>query len=102
MQFQKTVPEKNSPIFERLEKGHEALESEEKEREKDDPISYWAANHTWPDNFAESHAMSSNNTNKRPRTSDHSQSSKDEKSRSYSQSRKDGNFPEQSTKSYEK
>ena len=105
VQFQKTVPEKNSPIFERLEQGPEALESEEKEKEKDDPISYWAANHTWPDNFAESHAMSSNNTNKRPRTSDHSQSSKDEKSRSYSQSRKDGNVPEQYTqytKSYEK
>ena len=88
-----------SPIFERPEEGHEASESEEEE--KDDPISYWTANHTWPDNFAESYAMSSNNTNKRPRTSDHSQSSKDEKSRSYSQSRKDGNVPEQYTKSYE-
>ncbi|KAI4154068.1 MAG: hypothetical protein LQ340_001923 [Diploschistes diacapsis] len=46
--------------------------------------------------------MSSNNTSKRPRTSDHYQSSKDEKPRSYSQSRKDGDVPEQYTKSYEK
>jgi hypothetical protein len=45
--------------------------------------------------------MSSNNTNKRPRTSDHSQSGKDEK-RSYSQSRRDGDVSEQYTKSYEK
>ena len=45
---------------------------------------------------------SSNNTNKRQRTSDRSQSGKDETPRSYSQSRKDGNLPEQYTKSYEK
>ena len=87
-------------IFERPEQEPEAPESEEKE--KDNPISYWAVNHTWPDNFAESCTMSSNNTNKRPRTLDHAQSSKDEKSRSYSQSRKDGDVPEQYTKSYEK
>ena len=44
--------------------------------------------------------MSSNNTNKRLRRSDHSQSSKDEKS--YSGSRKDGDVPLQYTKAYEK
>ena len=58
-----------SPIFERPEGGPEASESTN--TEKDDPISYWAVNHTWPDNFAEPRAMSSsNNTNKRRRTSD--------------------------------
>lgn len=101
MQFQETVPETNSPIFERSEGRPEGSESEKKE--KDDPISYWAANHSWPDNFAESRAMSSsNNTNKRQRTLDRSRSDKDEKSPSYSQSRKDGDVPEQYTKSYEK
>lgn len=45
---------------------------------------------------------SSNNTNKRQRTLDRSQRGKDEKSPSYSQSRKDGDVPEQYTKSYEK
>ena len=100
VQFQETVPEANNYILQRPEEEPKALES--KEKKKDDPISYWAANHTWPDNFAESGAMSSNNTNKRPRRSDHSQSGKDEKTPSYSQSRKDGDVPEQYTKSYEK
>lgn len=105
MQFQEGVSETGSPIFERPEQGPEVLESEEKEKEKekDDPISYWVVNHTWPDNFAESCTMSSsNNTNKRQRTSDPLQSDKDEKSRSYSQSRQDGGVPEPYTKSYEK
>jgi hypothetical protein len=100
VQIQGTVPETDSPILERPEDGPEASESEEKE--KDDPIGYWAANHTWPDNFAESRAMSSNNTNKRPRTSDRSPSGKNRKSPSYSQSRKNRDIPEQYTKSYEK
>ena len=101
MQFQETVPETNSPIIERPEEGPGASES--KEKEKNDPISYWVANHTWPDNFTESRAMSSSdNTNKRQRTVDCSPSGKDGKSRSYSQSRKDGDVPEQYTKSYEK
>ena len=79
-----------SPIFEKPEEGPKASESEEKE--KDEPISYWATNHTWPDNFA---AMSSlNNTKKRQRTSDCSQRGKDGKSRSYSQSRRNGDVPE--------
>jgi len=99
VQFQETVPETNSPIFERPEEEPEASES--KEKEKDDPVSHWAANHTWPDNFAESRSISSSN-NKRQRTSDRSQSGKDGKSPSYSQSRKDGDVPEQYTKSYEK
>ena len=43
----------------------------------------------------------SNSTNKRQRTSDRSQSGKDGKSWSYSQSRKDGDAPQQYTKSYE-
>jgi hypothetical protein len=94
---QKTVSEAKISIFERPEEGLKVPES----REKDDPISYWAVNHTWPDNFAESRAMSSSNkTNKRPRTSDQSSSGKDEK-RSYNQSRKDGDVPEQYTKAYE-
>lgn len=42
------------------------------------------------------------NDNKRQRTLDRPESDKDEKSRSYSQSRKDGDVPEQYTKSYEK
>ena len=101
VQSQETVPETDSPIIERPEEGPEV--SERKEKEKDDPISYWAANHTWPDNFAEDRPMSSSNdNNKRQRTSDHSQSGKSEKTRSYSQSRKDRDVPEQYTKSYEK
>ena len=97
MQFQQTISETKNPILERPEEEPEASDSEEKV----DPINYWAANHTWPDNFANYHTMSSSN-NKRQRTLDRSQSDKDEKSRSYSQSRKDGGVPEQYTKSYEK
>lgn len=100
VQLEETVPEKYSPICERLEERLEA--SECGAEEEDDPISYWVANHTWPSNFAKSCAMSSSNdNNKRQRMSDRSQSGNDEKSRSYSQSRKDGNAPEQYTKSYE-
>ena len=44
---------------------------------------------------------SSNSTNKRQRTWDRSQSGKDERSRSYSQSRKNGEVPEQYTAAYE-
>ena len=72
-----------------------------KQKERYNPTSYWAAHHTWPKNFAEHNSMaSSNSTNKRQRTSD-SQSGKDERSRSYSQSRKDGEVPEQYTAAYE-
>ena len=89
-----------SPIFERPEEERKASESEEEE--KDDPISYWAANHTWPDNFAEPRAMSSsNNSNKRQRTSDRSQSGNDGKSWSYTQSRRNGEVPEPYTKAYQ-
>ena len=101
VQFQETVPEINSPIIKRPEEGPEASES--KQKEKDDPISYWVANHTWPKNFAESGAMSSsNNTNKRKRILDCSSSGNDGKRQSYTQNRKDGSVPEQYTKSYEK
>jgi hypothetical protein len=44
---------------------------------------------------------SSTSINKRPRTSDCSQSGKDERSRSYSQSRKKGEVPKQYTAAYE-
>ena len=89
-----------SPSVERPEEGLKALESEEKE--KDNPISYWAANLTWPNNFAEPRAMSSsNNTNKRQRTTDDSHGSKEGKPWTYSQSRKNRVVPEQYTKAYE-
>lgn len=79
------------PIFERPEEGPEASESEEEEK---DDISNWATNHTWPDNFAEPRSMSSsNNTNKRQRTTDCSQSGKDEKSWTHSQSRRNKDVP---------
>ncbi|KAI9781826.1 MAG: hypothetical protein M1816_002176 [Peltula sp. TS41687] len=74
----------------------EAREIEQKERQN--PISYWAAHHTWPKDFAEHNLMaSSNSTNKRQRTSE----CMDVRSRSYSQSRKDGEVPEQYTPAYE-
>lgn len=67
-------------------------------KERHDPISYWAAYQTWPEDFAEHNPMaSSNSTNKRQRTSD----SKQETSLSYSQSRKVGEVPEQYTAAYE-
>lgn len=69
--------------------------------QKDKPISYWTANLTWPDNFAEPRAMSSsNNTSKRQRTTNDSQSSMEGKPWAYSQSRKNGVVPEQYTKAY--
>ncbi len=90
----------SSPIFGRPEEGPKASESEEKE--KDDPISYWAVHLTWPDNFAEPRAMSSSNkTNKRQRTTDNSQSVKEGKSWTYAQSRRNGDVPGQYTKAYE-
>ena len=89
MQFEGTVPKTNVPVIESPEKLAKELgvrEIEQKERHY--PISYWAAHHTWPENFAEHNPMaSSNSINKRPRTSDFSQSGKDERSPSYSQSR---------------
>ena len=103
VQFGETVPKTNIPVIESVEKPAKELgvrEAEQKERH--DPISYWAAYHTWPENFAEHNLMaSSNSTNKRQRTWDRSQSGKDERSRSYSQSRKNGEVPEQYTAAYE-
>ena len=99
VEFQEAVPKLDDAIFERTAGAPKAIESGEKDRE--DPISHWAANHTWPDNFADPRAMSST-INKRQRTSDRSQSCKDEKSRSYSQSRRDGDVPMQYTKAFAK
>ena len=74
--------------------------SEENERNKIlDPISHWAAHGIWPNSFQERVPMPS--SGKRLRTSS-SPSGKDEKSRSYSQSRKDGDVPEQYTPAYER
>lgn len=104
VQFGETIPKTNISVIENLEKPAKELgvrEAEQKERH--DPIAYWAAYHTWPENFAQHSPMvSSNSTNKRQRTSDRSQSGKDERSRSYSQSRKDGEVPEQYTAAYER
>ena len=86
------------PIPERPAEEFGASESEE----TGDPISYWAANHTWPINFAESRAIpASNYSNKRQRKWDHPSTCKDEIPRNHTQSRKDGSVPEQHTKSYE-
>ena len=69
---------------------------------KGDPISYWAVNHFWPENFAEGGIMPlSNNTNKRKRPLDRPQTIKDEKPPSCSKSRETGDAPEQYTKAYE-
>lgn len=99
VQSQETVPESNFSILERPERVPEGIES--KEEDTEDPISYWAANHTWPANFADRRAMSSS-ISKRQRVSDPSPSAKDEESRSYSQSRKDGAVPVQYTKAFAK
>ncbi len=94
---QEIEPETYSPIIERT------AEPEAQGSAKDtDPISFWTSNLTWPNNFAEPNMSSSNNSNKRQRTSDLSQSGKDDKSRSYSQSRKEGSVPQPYSKSYEK
>ena len=100
MQFEETVP----TVIESPEKPAKELGAREiEQKERHDPISYWAAHHTWPENFAEHNSMaSSNSISKRPRTSDCSQSGKDERSRSYSQSRKNGEVPEQYTAAYER
>jgi hypothetical protein len=92
------VPETYSPIIERITEP----EASESVKEITDPIGYWTSNLTWPNNFAEPNMSSSNNSNKRQRTSDLSQSGKDDKSRSYSQSRKEGSVPQPYSKSYEK
>ena len=90
---------RNSSIFERPEQELEVIESEEER--KDNDLGYWAENHFWPDNFAESRVMSSDNPSKRPRTLDRSQSGKDGNSQSYSQSLRDKYVPEPYTKAYE-
>ena len=91
------------PVTESLERSDKELEaSKNVKQERGDPISYWAANRFWPANFAEClQEMSSNNPNKRQRKSDVSPNSKDDTYRSYSQSRKAGEVPEQYTPAYE-
>lgn len=103
VQSKEAVPKTNIPVIDSLEKPAKELEAPEIERkERNDPISYWAAHSYWPENFANHNPMaSSHSTNKRQRTSDCSQSGKDERSRSYSQSRKNGEVPEQYTAAYE-
>ena len=103
VQFEETVSKTSIPVVESSEKpGNELGVQEVKQEDRYGPISYWAAHYTWPENFAEHNPMaSSNSTNKRLRTSDHSYGDKDERSRSYSQSRKDGDVPEQYTAAYE-
>ncbi|KAI9674970.1 MAG: hypothetical protein M1817_001376 [Caeruleum heppii] len=103
VQFEEVVPRTSVPVIESPErpaKEHEARELGHKESHN--PISYWAAHRTWPEDFAEHNPMaSSNSVNKRQRTADGSQIGKDERSRSYSQSRKDGKVPQQYTAAYE-
>ncbi|KAL9126206.1 MAG: hypothetical protein Q9217_004713 [Psora testacea] len=103
VQFEEVIPKTSVSVIESPEKPAKKLGAREiEQKERHDPISYWAAHHTWPENFAEHDQMaSSNSTNKRPRTSDCSQSGKDERSRSYSQSRKNGEVPEPYTAKYE-
>ena len=102
-QFEEAVPKASVPVIESPEKPAKELKARETEqKERHNHISYWAAHHTWPENFTEHNLMaSSNSTNKRQRTSDCFQSDKDERSRSYSQSRKNREVPEQYTAAYE-
>ncbi len=96
VQFEETIPKPNGAAIgspENLSKERGVREVEQEQRQH--PISYWAAHHTWPDNFAEYNPMTSTTSvNKRQRTSD-------ETSRSYSQNRKDGAVPEQYSAAYE-
>ncbi|KAI9841853.1 MAG: hypothetical protein M1837_000323 [Sclerophora amabilis] len=103
VQFKESVPKTNVPLIESPERPAEELgvpEVEQKERH--DPISYWAAHHTWPVNFARHNPMGfPNSTNQKQRTSDRFQSCKDVRSRSYSPSRKNGEVPVQYSSAYE-
>lgn len=93
------VPSTSAPVIKSPGEPAKKLEAQEiEQKERHNPISYWAAHLTWPKNFAEHNLMaSSNTTNKRQRTLD----SNDPRSRSYSQSRKDGKVPEQYTAAYQ-
>ena len=104
VQFKEAVPKTNDSVIKSPEKPTKEFGVREiEQKERHNPISYWAVHHTWPENFAKHNPMASlNSTNKRLRTSDCSQSGKDERSRSYSQSRKNGEVPEQYTAAYER
>lgn len=103
LQFDETAPKKNTPVTESAEKPAEELGVQEVEqKERFGPISYWASHHTWPKSFTEHNSTASSNTNKkRQRKLYSSRSGKDERLRSYSQSRRDGEVPEQYTAAYE-
>ena len=103
VQSEETVPKTNVAVVDIGEKPAEKFRVQETEqKEKHNPISYWAVHHTWPENFAEYNAMaSSNNTNKRQRTSVSSEYGNNERSVSYTRSRKRGEVPEQYTAAYE-
>lgn len=102
--FEETAPETKVFVIENPQKPTKQLEVRKTEqKETRDPIKYWAAHHTWPRQFLVNNQMaSSNSTKKRQRILDDSQGSKDERSRSYSQSRKFGEVPEQYTAAYER
>ncbi|KAI9780479.1 MAG: hypothetical protein M1816_002841 [Peltula sp. TS41687] len=103
LQFKEAVPRTGAPIIESPTEPAKELEAREiEQKERHNPISYWAVYHTWPKDFAEHNLMdSSNSTNKRQRTSDLSQIGKEGGFRSYSQSRKNGEVPEQYTAAYQ-
>lgn len=94
----------NITVIESPEKPAAELEVQDVQHiESRNPISYWAAHHTWPKSFTEHNLMaSSESTNKRPRTMDPSQSDENSRSQSYSQSRKEGDVPAQYTVAYER
>ncbi|KAI9777081.1 MAG: hypothetical protein M1816_004919 [Peltula sp. TS41687] len=98
VQFKEAIPRTSDPVIGSPGEPAEELQGREiQQKERHSPISYWAAHHTWPKNFAEHNQMdSSSSTTKRQRTSD-----RDGRSRSYSQSRKNGEVPEQYSPAYE-
>lgn len=94
----------NVSIIESSEKLAKKLEVREiEQKETHYLINYWTAHHMWSENFAEYNSMtSSNNINKKSRTSDFSQSDKDERSSSYSQNRKNEEVSKQYTTTYKR
>ncbi|MCJ1464204.1 hypothetical protein MMC07_002817 [Pseudocyphellaria aurata] len=94
LQSKEMVPQTNPEM---PAKELEVREAEQQERH--DPISYWAAHHTWPRNFAE-HSGSSISISKRQITEGF-QSGEDESPWNYAQSRKLKADPEQYTVAYE-
>lgn len=104
LQFEVTIYKANVLVTKNAEKPAKKLGVREVEqKEKYEPIRYWAAHLKWPKNFREYSSMASSNTNnKRQRTLDRSWNDKDERTRSYFQSRRDGNVPNQFTAAYKR